>query len=90
MLRCNEWKNLSPAAKLIYIYLKSKFNGQNNGEIKLYYSELKGIRGISAPSTAAGGFKELELKGWINRIQIGGMYRYFNIFRLTGKHDDSL
>ncbi len=41
MLRSKEWKELSPAAKLFYVYLKGKYNGHNNGEIRLYYSELK-------------------------------------------------
>ena len=33
LLRSPEWKSLSAAAKLAYIYLKSKFNGSNNGGI---------------------------------------------------------
>ena len=51
MLRSPEWKELSPAAKLAYVYLKSKYNGSNNGGVQLHYSELKGIRGLSSSST---------------------------------------
>ncbi len=46
MLKSKEWKGLSASAKLFYIYLKGKYNGQNNGEIRLYYSELDGVKGL--------------------------------------------
>lgn len=88
MLRCKEWKELSPRAKLLYIYIKSKYNGFNNGKIRLYYSELKGIRGLSSPATISKANKELESKGWVKRTRYGGLYRYFNEYRLTGKYDD--
>ena len=90
LLRCQEWKDLSPAAKIIYLYIKAKYNGSNNGQIRLYYSELKGINGLSSPSTISKAFKELEAKGWIERTKIGGCYRYFNEYKLTGKFDECL
>jgi len=89
-LRSKEWKDLSPAAKILYIHLKGKYNGSNNGEIRLYYSELYGIKGISSNSTISKAFKELEQKEWIKRTQLGGIYRYFNNYELTGKYDDYL
>ena len=90
MLWIEEWKKLTPAAKLFYVYLKAKYNGKNNGEILLHYSELKGIKGISSSSTIFRAIKELEDKGWIKRTQIGGLYRHNNEFELTGKYDDHL
>ena len=90
LLKTNEWKSLTPSAKLLYIYLKAKYNGSNNGEIQLHYSELKGVKGLSSDSTASKAFRELEKKEWIKRTQFGGVYRYFNKFELTGKHDDLL
>ena len=90
MLRSEEWKELSPAAKLFYIHLKGKYNGRNNGEIRLYYSELKGIKGISSPSTISAANKELEEKGWIKRTILGGLYRTINEYKLTGNFDDYL
>jgi hypothetical protein len=89
-LRSTEWKGLSSAAKILYLYLKSKYNGNNNGSIRLYYSELKGIKGLSSDSTISNAFKELEQKEWIKRIKIGGLYRFFNDYELTGKFDDYL
>jgi DNA-binding MarR family transcriptional regulator len=87
MLRDQEWKGLSPAAKILYVHLKGKYNGHNNGAIRLYYSELKGVRGISSPNTASRAFRELEKKGWIKRTKLGGVYRRINEYELTGKHD---
>jgi len=89
-LRSNEWKELTSAAKLLYIHLKSKYNGINNGSIRLYYSELKGIKGISSSSTISKARKELEDKGWIKREKLGGLYRYYNEYKLTSKYDDCL
>ena len=90
MLRSKEWKDLTSAAKLFYIHLKGKYNGRNNGEIRLYYSELKGNTGISSPTTISNASKELENKEWLRRKVIGGLYRHFNEYELTGKYDDYL
>jgi len=90
LLKDENWRGLSPAAKLLYIYLKSKFNGSNNGQIKLHYSELQTIRGFKNPNVIASAFKELEAKEWINRRKVGGLYRYQNEYKLTGKYDELL
>jgi len=90
MLRSEIWKDLNPASKLFYIHLKGKYNGSNNGEIRLHYSELKGVKGISSPSTINKAIKELEEKGWIERKEPGGLYRRPNKFLFTGKHDGYL
>lgn len=83
-LRSKEWKGLSSAAKIFYIHLKSKYNGYNNGDIRLYYSELKGIRGLSSSATISRARKELEEKEWIKRMKLGGLFRYYNEYELTG------
>jgi hypothetical protein len=90
LLRDPDWKGLSISAKVAYIYLKAKFNGANNGGIRLYYSELGGVKGLSSSSTISRAFKELEKKGWIKRKKLGGLHRYFNEYELTGKYDDHL
>ena len=89
MIRGKEWKKLSPAARELYIQLKGKYNGSNNGKIRLYYSELESIEGLRSPSTRSKAFRELESKGWVKRTKLGGLYRYFNEYSLTGKYDDS-
>ena len=90
LLSNEEWKELSSAAKLFYIYLKSKYNGINNGNIKLHYSELKGVIGISSHSTISKAIKELEKKEWIKRTKLGGLYRHINEYELTGNYDKYL
>lgn len=85
-----EWKELSTSAKLFYIQLKAKYNGDNNGKIRLHYSELNGIKGISSSSAIANAIKELEKKEWIKRTRRGGLHRFHNVFELTGKYDDHI
>jgi hypothetical protein len=88
IVRCPEFRQLSPAAVTLYIYLKAKFNGANNGQIRFHYSELKGVKGFGSKETISRTFRELESKGWIKRTRIGGMYRYQNEYQLTGQFDD--
>ena len=90
MLKDQNWNDLSPAAKLFYIYLKAKFNGSNNGNIRLHYSELNGVKGLSSPSTISRAIKELEKKEWIKRTKLGGLYRHINEYELTGNYDECL
>jgi len=88
ILHCDEWKQLSPSAKILYLYVKAKHNGSNNNQICLHYSELETVRGLSSPSTVSKAFSELEQKGWIERTSLGGLYRTPNKYGLTGKYDD--
>lgn len=90
LFKCEEWKEFSPAARDIYIMLKAKYNTKNNGEICLYYSELKKIKGLRNQRTISRGFKELEEKGWIERSEWGGLCRVAKKYSLTGKHDRHL
>ena len=90
LYNCTEWKSLPLCAKYFYIKLKAKYNGSNNGNIRLYYSELKGEKGLSSHSTISRAIKELENNGWIERTKLGGLYRHFNEFRLTEKFDNHI
>jgi|GEM_PF-1331193 hypothetical protein len=87
LLRCQEWKQLSLAAKLAYVYLRAKHNGSNNGKISLHYSELETVKGFGSPSTVSKAFKELEKAGWIRRTKYGGLHRYSNLYELTSGYD---
>lgn len=81
MLKSEEWKNLSKPTKLIYIYLKAKYNGRNPEELKLTYIELKDE---FAPATISKAFRELEEKGWVEKTKYGGLFRYYNLYKLIG------
>jgi len=84
VLKSDEWKKLSHSEMITYIYIKNNFKGWNNGEIPLKYSELKEI---FSPATLSKALKGLESKGWIERTQYGGMFRFYCLYKLTGKHD---
>ena len=87
LFNCSGWKDLSSSAKLLYIYIKSKYNGSNNGEIKLSYSELSGVKGISSSRTISKAQSELTEKEWIQIITHGGLYRYSTLYKLTWRFD---
>jgi hypothetical protein len=90
MIFCSEWAALSPSSKIIYIQMKGKYNTKNNGSIKLYYSELRKIKGLSGSRTISKGFDELETKDWIRRVKMGGMYGRANEYELTGRFDPAI
>ena len=87
ILHCDEWKRLSLSAKVVYICIKARHNGKNNGKISMPYSELETVKGLGSPSTVSKALKELEKKGWIRRTQLGGLYRYRNQYEMTGRYD---
>ncbi len=72
---------------MIYIYIKAKYNGTNNGEIKQSYRGLLDIKGLRSPNTISRGLKELENGDWIRRIHLGGLHRQDQTYELTGKFD---
>ncbi|MEK7078836.1 MAG: hypothetical protein AAB929_02090 [Patescibacteria group bacterium] len=79
-----QWRELSHAEMIAYIYIKNNYNGGNNGEIPLKYSELKSVM---APATLSKALKGLRNKEWIEKTKHGGMYRYYCLYQLTGKYD---
>ena len=90
IFRCEQWRNLSPRAKVLYLTLKAKYNGSNNGEIRLCYSELRADASFRSPKSISGAIRELEKGEWIERVKRGGLFRYENRFRITGKFDAML
>lgn len=85
----HEWWDLSPAAKNIYMLLKGKYNGSNNGKIRLSYVEIRRlkIRGLKSKKSISRAFHELERAGWVKRESIGGLYRHINEYTLTAQFD---
>jgi hypothetical protein len=88
VLHSEDWKQLSPRAKVLYLHIKAKHTGTNNGNICLHYSELRTEKGFSSDETISGAFKELERKGWITRTSMGGLHRTPTKYGLTGRYDD--
>lgn len=87
ILHCDEWKQLSSRAKVLYLMLKAKYNGSNNGEIVLPYTELEAVEGFRSHSTASLAYKELWQKGWITVTGNGGLFRNPNKYGFTGRFD---
>lgn len=79
-----ECKVLTNTEFRVYAYIKKNYNGSNNGEISFKYTELKGAM---APATISSALKGLQGKGWIEKTQHGGLYRYYCLYKLTGKYD---
>jgi len=86
-LKQEHWRGLSAAAKIFYIHLKGRYNGSNNGEIRLPYSAMRDVKGCSHHITIANAVKELEAKKWIEIKTRGGLYRHNNYYKLTFKYD---
>ena len=85
MLRSPEWrKGLRSSAKVVYIHLRDRCVGWNNGEIMLKY---KDVADFMHPATFSSALKQLEAQGWIEKTMLGGLERHLNKFRLTGKYD---
>jgi len=84
VIASNKWKELTVYEQIIYIELKSRYNGSNEKEIILPYSYFKGRISHNAVYRA---FNGLIKKGWILREHRGGLYRFKNIFSLTLNHD---
>ena len=89
MLKSKEWREqLTRPERDLYVQLKAKYVGDNNGELCLHYSEIKDLM---APATICSAFKGLEVKGWIEKDhKIGGDFRFVVYYRLTGKYDQAL
>lgn len=84
---CPEWDGLTAAAKILYLHIKGRFNGSNNGEIKLTYKDMKGVKGCCSNDSISKASKELEEKKWIKRTQKGGLFRYKTLYGLTFEYD---
>lgn len=87
MLNSTNWKVLSHSEMVVYLYIKRNFNGSNNGEIPLKYAELKDIM---APATIKKALTGLEANGWIEKTKHGGLYRYYCLYKLTGRYDRAI
>jgi len=86
-LKEEHWQGLSAAAKIFYIHLKGRYNGSNNGAIKLPYSAMRDVKGCCNARAISKAIKELEAKSWIKRKKKGGLYRYDNLYKLTFKYN---
>lgn len=62
------WATLKPGPRALYIELKRRFNGSNNGRIVLSYRDAANLLNVSR-NTPGAWFKELEVRGFIRMTQ---------------------
>ena len=82
MLEDEDWIKLSSPAKIIWIYMRSKFNNKTLSEITMTYSEL---RKLYTPKTVSRSFIELQEKGFIEQTAKGGLNNPSK-FKFKGKY----
>lgn len=73
------WQELTNAARVAYIHLKRKVTNSSPGEVSLSYKEMEKFM---HRHTYADALELLEEKGFIEKKQMGGLYRRRNFFKL--------
>ena len=85
ILKSDAWRSLSGAAAKVFLELHTRYNGGNNGNVRLSMNEAADALGIGKAS-AQRAFKELEAKGFIALAKPGNWYsRRAHEWRLTTK-----
>lgn len=85
LLKDPEWRKLSSSAKVLYIYLRAKFNYKTFSEVTLAYSEVKDMMSSKTTSRA---FKELVKGGWIEKTKYGGLFGGVCAYKFIGSYKD--
>lgn len=79
------WRSLNGPAVKVFIELRTRFNGRNNGRLHLSLEESKRLLGLGK-STVARALEELEEKGFIKKTRQGQFYgRMASEYALTEK-----
>ena len=85
LLKDPEWRKLSSSAKVLYIYLRAKFNYKTLQEVTLAYSEVKDMMSSKTVSQA---FKDLQQAGFIEKTKHGGLFGGVCAYKFTGQFKD--
>ncbi|WP_155889435.1 GntR family transcriptional regulator [Cucumibacter marinus] len=84
------WRDLTPVARSLYLEIKLRYNGTNNGTIGLGCREAAKALGVGV-NTASRAFQDLDQHGFIKRSQ-GGYFSSLGSkaseWRLTEHRDD--
>lgn len=67
------WRSLHGNAVKVYVELRSRYNGKNNGDLSLSLGEAQKLLGMGK-SSAARAFEELQDKGFIWKTSSGHWY----------------
>jgi len=85
LLKSAAWRSLSGAAVKLFLELHTRFNGSNNGQVRLSMNEATEALGLGK-ATIQRAYAELEAKGFIALQTAGNWYhRRAHEWRLTTK-----
>lgn len=85
MLKSPAWRSLSGAAVRLWLELHTRYNGGNNGAVRLSTTEAVEALGLGR-ATIARAFNELQEKGFLSLEKRGNWYhRQAHEWRLTTK-----
>ncbi len=86
MARSSAWRNLSGPAVKVWVELRSRFNGRNNGDLSLGLNEGARLLGLGK-STVHRALQELADKGFITMTRQGRWYgRMATTWAVTDRH----
>lgn len=83
LLKDIKWKKLSNQAKIVYIYMRGKFNKETLGEITLTYGEMKDT---IKPKPMSKAIKELIQDSFIEKIEQGGLLGGKSVYIFKGEY----
>ncbi len=85
LLNDKEWRKLSSSAKVLYVYLRGKFNYKTLSEVSLSYSEMKDMMSSQTMSNA---LKELTQAKFIEKTKHGGLWGGVCLYKFNGQFKD--
>ena len=83
LLKDPKWKKLSNKAKIVYIYMRGKFNKETLSKITLTYSEMKDVM---KPKPMSRAIKELIKDEWIEKVEQGGLLGGKSVYTFLGEY----
>jgi len=85
LLKDPKWKSLPSSVKIIYIYMRAKFNYKTLSTVSLTYRELDDMFNSATISKA---FKELEKAQFIQKTKQGGLFGGVCTYKFVGQYKD--
>ena len=73
LLKSEAWRSLKGSSVKVFLELRARYNGHNNGDLSLSYAEAARILGIGK-STVKSAYAELTEKGLLRRSSPGSWY----------------
>ena len=89
LLRSDAWRSLSGPAVKVWLELRTRYHGKNNGQLALSMDEAARLLGLSK-STVKRAFDELVIKGFLKLTRKGHWYgRLASTWETTDKGRDN-